>query len=118
MQNYQSYAVPNSFQRSMHLSPTQLQRLFDSLLSVVFAIDIDGYFVYVSKSSFSISGYLPEELIGTSYLDLILEEDRDKTQEYFRKQIYRQDIPNFENNIIRKDSVRVPISWTGRWDAK
>jgi PAS domain S-box-containing protein len=102
----------------MHLSPSQLQRLFDSLLSVVFAIDIDGYFVYVSKSSFSISGYYPEELIGTSYLDLIIEEDKDKTQDYFRKQIYSQDIPNFENCLIRKDSVRVPISWTGRWDAK
>ncbi|MCU7550957.1 PAS domain S-box protein [Chitinophagaceae bacterium LB-8] len=118
MQNYQSLSIPNSFQSSMHLSPSQLQRLFDSLLSVVFAIDIDGNFVYVSKSSFSISGYLPEELMGTSYLDLILEEDKEKTQDYFRKQIYSQDIPNFENCLIRKDGVHIHISWTGRWDAK
>jgi PAS domain S-box-containing protein len=118
MQNLPSYAVANSFQRSMHLTSSQLQRLFDSLLSVVFVIDIDGCFVYVSKSSFSITGYLPEELIGISYLDIISEEDKDKTQDYFRKQIYSQDVPEFESYLIRKDDIRIPISWTGRWDAK
>ncbi len=119
MQNYQSFSVPTaSYQASMQLSSSQLHRLFDSLLSVVFAIDLDGFFVYVSKSSSTISGYLPEELVGTLYLDLIADEDKERTLEYFRKQIYSQDVTEFENCLIRKDGDLVPISWTGRWDAK
>jgi PAS domain S-box-containing protein len=118
MQNYQPQSLAANFQRSMQLSSTQLHRLFDSLFSVVIAIDLDGKIVYVSKSSLSICDYLPEELIGKSYLDFLHEDDKQETENYFRRQIYGQETREFENRLIKRDGTIIYISWSGRWDAK
>ena len=99
------------------LSFTQLQHLFNSLAVIVCAIDGAGRFAYVNKACADIWGYQPEELLGILHLDMVIEEDRDRTRHYAARLMAGQEYPFFENYYRRKDGSMVPMSWVGRWHA-
>jgi len=94
----------------------QLQHLLDSLLTVVFSIDQDGIFTFVNNTALEVWGYHPEELIGTPFIHLMVEDDKERTWNYFRQITSGQPILHFENCFQKKEGTTVPISWASRWD--
>jgi PAS domain S-box-containing protein len=102
-------------QQAEQFTDFQLQHLLDSLLTVVFSIDQDGNFSFVNNTAFEVWGYHPQELIGTPFLRLVVEEDKESTWNYFKKVSSGSPVLHFENCFQRKDGSTVPISWAGRW---
>jgi PAS domain S-box-containing protein len=100
------------------LTARQYQHLLDSIFSVVFILDVNGRFLFVNAASLAVWGYAPDELIGTSCLDIVFEEDRKKTTLYLKDQVAGVDLVHFQNRFYKKDGSLVSVSWAGRWDEK
>ncbi|HWJ26114.1 MAG TPA: PAS domain S-box protein, partial [Flavisolibacter sp.] len=60
----------------MQVDPDKVYR---SIIDVVFAIDEYGIFQYVSPSCFHLFGYSSQEMTGASFLDFIHPDDIEKT---------------------------------------
>jgi PAS domain S-box-containing protein len=94
----------------------EYQKLFDFSLDIICSIDEHGRFLKVSAASMQLWGYLPEELVGKSFLDLVVEEDllsTISTLQSIKKDNY---VNNFENCLKRKDGTVVSLAWSSRWD--
>ena len=61
-------------------------------------------------------GYHPEELIGISCYDLMVEADRAASLQATRDAWDGADIPTYENQYYHKDGSIVTIFWEGGWD--
>jgi PAS domain S-box-containing protein len=91
-------------------------QLIDSSLDVFCTVNEQGNFVYVSAASINHWGYLPEELIGKSYKDLILEEDLPKTNGVIESIHSSPGIKSFVNRYKKKDGSIAYNIWSARWD--
>jgi PAS domain S-box-containing protein len=99
-------------------SQLKFNQLIDQLNDLVVAIDLDGCFVYINKAVIKVLGYEPEEMIGHSYLDFVVENDHSKSIQAVDNFIRGQETPNFFNYYYKKDGSILPIAWSGQWDAK
>lgn len=92
------------------------QKVYQSILDVVFAIDEKGIFQFVSPSCLQLFGYSAEEMTGASFLNFIHPGDIEKTLKIGTERTPDSSSSNFENRYIRKDGSIVPVIWSGRWD--
>jgi PAS domain S-box-containing protein len=92
------------------------EKILDSSLDVICSVDSEGRFVMVSKASLDVWGYLPEELIGKKYMEMVYAEDHEKTIQIAKDIINGVSVRNFENRYIRKDGTLVDIIWSSTWD--
>jgi PAS domain S-box-containing protein len=79
-------------------------------------LDTEGRFVYINQACYKIWGYQPEELIGISCFDLMVEEDREVSFQATREALQGAFIPTYENRYYRKDGSIVTMFWEGGWD--
>lgn len=93
-----------------------LQKLFDSLNEIVCVIDTQGCFVYINQACYKIWGYRPEELIGISCFNLIVEEERATSFRDTRDSYDGKVIPTYENHYYHKDGHIITMFWEGGWD--
>lgn len=96
----------------------KFNHIVESMTDIVVAIDLDGRFIYVNKAVETILGYGPKEMIGRSFLEFVVENDRLKSEEAVTSLIRGYLIPGFFNYYYKKDGSILPIAWTGHWDAK
>ncbi|MFT6096400.1 MAG: PAS domain S-box-containing protein [Nonlabens sp.] len=96
----------------------EVNQLMNASLDVFCTIDLEGNFVYVSASAISHWGYTPEELIGTRYLNLILEEDISKTNQITAALLKGEDVKYFFNRYKKKDGNIACNLWFATWDEK
>lgn len=94
---------------------TPLNNLVDLMLDAVCVVDAQGRFIFVSAACERIFGYMPEEMIGQPMIDMVLPEDRARTQAAANEVISGQAIPYFENRYVRKDGQVVHIMWSACW---
>jgi PAS domain S-box-containing protein len=74
----------------------------------------EGIQVFINDHWPRISGYAKEELLGTSFFDLIILDDRQSSIDRHRMKMSKNTVPGtFEMNIIRKDKTIIPIEVTG-----
>lgn len=95
-----------------------LNKIMQSSLDVICTIDEFGNFVTVSSASEKIWGYLPEEIIGKPFINLVIEEDRERTLKTAGELMNGAEYTYFENSYIKKDGSIVPIVWSIKWDEK
>lgn len=95
---------------------SEADQLIDASLDIFCTINEQGNFVFVSAASKNHWGYLPEELIGTPYVKLIVEEDLPKTTEIAAKILDGQDVKSFVNRYKRRDGGIAYNSWSVRYD--
>jgi PAS domain S-box-containing protein len=96
----------------------ELNKIMHSSLDVICTIDEFGNFVTVSNASEKVWGYLPEELAGKPFIDLVVEEDRERTLKTAGELMNGAEYTDFENSYIKKNGSIVPIIWSIKWDAK
>lgn len=87
----------------------------DLLMDAVFAVDVDSRIVFASAACERIFGYTPQEMVGKHMFDLIVQEDRGRTQQSATKVMSGEPQLHFENRYIRKDGEIVNIMWSARW---
>gem|GEM_PF-974447 len=95
----------------------ETQGLLDSSLDVICSIDQEGKFIKVSAAVKIILGYDPEELIGKKYMDLVVDEDQEKTKQASHNIMAGVNITNLNSRYRCKDGSTIPIIWSFRWDA-
>jgi PAS domain S-box-containing protein len=95
---------------------SEKNHLMDSSLDVFCTINEDGKFVYVSAAAVNHWGYLPQELVGMAYQDLIFEDDVSKTTEIAAAIFNGQEITAFVNRYKKKDGGIAYNLWSVRWD--
>ncbi len=78
------------------------------LLTVIGA---DGVFRAVNPAWNTILGYLPEDIVGRSFLDVIWPEDADLTQGALDAAAANSNLTNFENRFRHRDGTPRWLSW-------
>ncbi len=56
-------------------SEYNLRHITDNMTDIIIQVDSAGKFVYISPSLFAITGWQPEELLGSNFFDLVHPED-------------------------------------------
>jgi len=93
-----------------------LQKLASSLFMIVCAVDKEGRFVYINEASHSLLGYRPEELIGRSCYELMVEEEREDSYRATDAAFHGAPITTYENHFYHKDGRIITMLWEGKWD--
>jgi PAS domain S-box-containing protein len=95
---------------------SETNQLMDASVDVFCTINEQGYFLYVSAAASKNWGYSPEELINTPYLNLLLEEDVEKTLET-QTAVFNGEISNsFVNRYKKKNGGIAYNIWSVNWD--
>ena len=87
----------------------------DLLQDALCLVDSEGKFVFVSTACERIFGYTPEEMVGRRMIDMVLPEDRPRTQQAARAIMSGKPHNNFENRYLRKDGKVVHLRWSAGW---
>lgn len=90
----------------------------DLLPDAIFLVDAEGFIRHANAACEAIFGYRPEELINTPMLDLVVPEDRDRTQEEARRVMSGTQRVGFENRYRHKSGREVHVMWSVRWLAE
>lgn len=67
------------------LAQDRYHRLIETLTDVVYELDAEGRFIYVSPTVVSLLGYTPQELVGTHYLKLFPPHERGPSERQFNE---------------------------------
>lgn len=102
--------------RSTSVIQQDADNLLNSSLDVITSIDEAGKFIKVSAASIKHWGYLPEELEGRPYLDLVHPEDIEKTNFVASEIIAGKKYTTFENRYLKKNGEIVYNLWSAHWD--
>ncbi len=86
-------------------------------LDVICSIGHDRIFQSVNPASGKIWGYTPDELIGTKFSDLLVEEDRQNSLQALFGAEKSVDTLSFENRVRRKDGSVLHVLWSAHWSA-
>jgi PAS domain S-box-containing protein len=84
-------------------------------LDVICTIDGEGKFVFVSDAGERLWGYAPEELAGRKFIDLVHEDDMERTLAAAAAINSGTPMRNFENRYRRKDGSLIPVAWSASW---
>src|SRR6266571_3539248 len=94
---------------------TAVQQRFDSLVAhnpdAVYALDRGGRFVSVNAACERFMGYTAEELVGTSWLAMIVADNVDRVQAHFLKAL-GGDAQGYEMTMEHKSGRRVELQVT------
>ena len=89
-------------------SESRYRQIFESLEDLYYQTDINGLITVLSPSAYNLSGWKPEELIGTSVTDLYINpEKRTDLLEKLAKEGYVRD---YELLLRKKDGTQAPVS--------
>ncbi|GHB23662.1 PAS domain S-box protein [Mongoliitalea lutea] len=99
-------------ERNLALSEERFRQIAEQSQTVIWEVDLNGLYTYVSPVAEKVFGYKPDELIGKKYFfDMHPEELRPT----FKKDAIqlveaRSTIKDFENPIMRKDGIIIWVS--------
>ncbi|MBY0426927.1 MAG: PAS domain S-box protein [Cytophagales bacterium] len=94
-------------------SEDRYRLLIENALDVIYQITFDGRFTFLNSLAETISEYSMEELLQMRYIDLIRDDYKEKTTDYYLSEAYLSNTQNsyFEFPIITKSGKEV---WIGQ----
>lgn len=101
---------------SMEKTKKELNKIMDSSLDVICAVNAEGNFVKVSLASINVWGYTPEELIGQPLLNYVHPDDVEKSLQTSQRVMSGTNEMHFENRYIHKNGSVIHMSWSVSWD--
>lgn len=90
---------------------TELNRIFDLSLDLLGITDFQGVFLKLNPAAHAILGYVPEELIGRSFLELVHPDDIVRTKDVATAAIQGRSVLQFENRYRHSDGTYRWLSW-------
>src|SRR3990167_3553858 len=91
------------------------QRIMQFTHDVLCSIDRQGRFQEISPSCDKLFGYPAEALIGRTFIDLVLDEDRQQTQEDIIASMHARASYTLRNRCRHRDGRIVHVHWTVDW---
>lgn len=89
--------------------------IIENTLDVIFSLDASHRFTKVSPASVKLWGFAPAELAEKSCLEIIHEDDREKTRQAMAAATTGSSTLSFENRMLRKDGKTVNVLWSLHW---
>jgi PAS domain S-box-containing protein len=97
-------------------SNIQIDNILNTTQDLVIIAEEAGPFLRVSKSSEKILGYLPEELIGKSFRNMVHPDDFQTTAENRKEVLAGIPSSNFRNRYFKKDGTVITLNWSASFD--
>jgi len=96
--------------QALRASEEKYRLLIDNMAEVVFTIDLDGNFAFVSPQVESMTGYSMGQLLSMNMRQLIAPEYLPEIEKRLRARIQgEKDLPMYEFEVIRADGERIPV---------
>ena len=92
-------------------SEQRYRSLFDHHPDAIYSFDAQGRFVSANAACEALTGYRLDELVGKSYLPLVVPEDRARATEHFHAALAGS-ADSYEESIIHNSGRRVDIAIT------
>lgn len=88
------------------------QAIFNSFVDLYFRSDINGAILELSPSVAQLTGYQAEELSGRHCADIC--NGKERYQQMVTMLLEKGSVNDFENTLVRKDGIHIPVSITSR----
>jgi PAS domain S-box-containing protein len=89
--------------KSLLNSYHRYERLIRNMSDIVFELAPDGTILNVSEGLYKLLGYLPDEVLGKTWIDQFVPEDLRIQVKAFNKKFQTGDVANYEIHILSKD---------------
>ncbi|HWS72242.1 MAG TPA: PAS domain S-box protein, partial [Thermoanaerobaculia bacterium] len=95
---------------SLRASEERYRELFENANDLVYTTDLAGAITSMNIAGESITGFAPEELLGTSILELIAPEDHERARASLQRKLQGEVLRTaYELHFVAKDGHRVPL---------
>ncbi|MGY5849503.1 PAS domain-containing protein [Salegentibacter sp. F14] len=103
-------------ERALEENRVRLSRIMDQSLDVISIINKKGCFVKTSYAASKLWGYTDAELEGMRFIDLVIPQDKPKTEAAAKAIMNGKSMTNFENRYRAKSGEVIPLTWSASWD--
>jgi diguanylate cyclase (GGDEF)-like protein/PAS domain S-box-containing protein len=101
-------------EKALRESQERFTNIIDSSLEVIWEIDREGRYTYLSPTVEEVLGYAPEELLGKPFYDLFCLEERESFfKNPFSAREKHENFRNFRNRHVRKDGQIIWLLTSG-----
>ncbi|PRX49808.1 PAS domain-containing protein [Salegentibacter salegens] len=105
-------------EKDLEQKRSRLDKIMNESLDIISIIDAEGYFTEINRAAESILGYSIEELRGKAFMNFVLKEDKEKTEQAALDIRNGTAMTNFENRYVAKNGNVIPLTWSAYWDSK
>nr|QNO55307.1 protein-glutamate methylesterase/protein-glutamine glutaminase [Methanosarcinales archaeon ANME-1 ERB7] len=106
---YADVTARKKAEEALRESEEKYRTLVESINDIVFTLDRAGKFTYLSPGFEVDIGYLPEDLIGHSFTEVLAPEYIESTVDIFRRGLSGETIPLYDVELLLRDGRRLPI---------
>ena len=102
-------------EEALRQSEGKYRTLIENIKDGIYILDSFGHFTFVNEVIVKRSGFPAEWFLGRSYLDVIIEEDRERVQRHFnavmdgKPQLYDLSYPSESGNLLRVEVSTAPL---------
>jgi PAS domain S-box-containing protein len=105
-----SIANARAFQKLQESEKTH-RTLVETIRDIVYTVDLEGRFSYVSPMVEVVTGYTDKELIGISFLEIVSPAYRDVVIQKFAEGLETGKTTTYEIEVSTKDEKAVPVEF-------
>ncbi len=106
---YDDVTEQKQMEESLAESEEKHRTLVETLTDLVFIVDMEGRFIYLSPIFEDITGYPVRDFIGHSFTEVIVPEYIESAVNRFKKGVSGEEISLYEIELIHKDKKSVPV---------
>ena len=103
-----SIAHAKAFQK-LHESEKKHRVLVETIRDIVYTVDMEGRFTYISPMVEGITGFKDKELVGRNFLEIVAPSYRETALRRFEKVLKSNETSRYEIEIAVKDGRSVPL---------
>ncbi len=103
-----SIAHARAYQK-LHASEKKHRTLVETIRDIVYTVDLEGRFTYVSPMVEIITGYRDSELYGRQITDIVSPQHKDMVIERYKEGIETGGSSTYQIEIIAKDGRHIPV---------
>ncbi|MBU1011288.1 MAG: PAS domain S-box protein [Bacteroidetes bacterium] len=102
----------NELEKALKKNEARFRQVIEQIQAVVWEIDKEGLYTFVSPIATEVYGYAPEELVGKKYFfDLFPPELKEEyCEEIFNDFLYQRYFTNFVNQIVKKGGEKIWVT--------
>ncbi len=89
--------------------------VLENASNIICSITSDLTFASCNPASLKILHYADDELLGKRFIEIIADEDKERTRESFEEAMKARSQAEVENRLVRKDGEIIDASWSVQW---
>jgi PAS domain S-box-containing protein len=99
----------SGIERSLRESEEKYRFLVENSGDIIWKIDVQGRWLFISSNVEKVTGYKPGEIVGKTIWDFVEPDYHDQIRKMLKKRALGEKIPPYEVNVIAKDGRSLPF---------